>query len=120
MDQTEMWDDTIWDAWRVAVKAAGGYKLVAGKLWPALEEAAATTKLRACLSPEHAQKLDEDERLMIMKLARAKGDISVQQFEARATQCEIKPLASLEAKKRLRKARIADLLAEAARLSNEE
>jgi hypothetical protein len=120
MEQTDLWDDTIWDALGSAVKAAGGVKKVAGRLWPAMDEAAATTRLRACLNRDHAQKFDEDERLMVMKLASEAGDNSVMEFLGRQLRCEVKVLAPQEAKKRVKKARIAALLAEAARLSNEE
>lgn len=118
--QAELWHDTIFDALGAAVQAAGGAKKVAGKLWPALDSTSATARLRACLNPEHAQKLCPAEFLMLAKLARDVGDNSIMEFLARELGYEVKALAPAEAKKRVKKARVASLLAELARLSEDE
>lgn len=118
--QQDLWHDTIFDALGAAVQAAGGAKRIAGKLWPALDSASATARLRGCLNPEHAQKLCPAELLMLARLARDAGDNSVMEFLARDLGYEIKPLAPAEAKKRAKKARVSALLAELARLSEDE
>lgn len=120
MVQTELWHDTIWDALGAAVQSAGGVKRVAKKLWPAMDDAQACTKLRACLNSDHAQKFDEDERLMLMGLAREAGDNSVMEFLARKLGYEIKTLSPQEAKKRARRARTLVLLEELRRLQGDE
>lgn len=118
--QVELWHDTIFDALGAAVQAAGGAKKVAGKLWPALDSTSATARLRGCLNPEHAQKLCPEEFVMLVRLAREVGDSSVMEFMARELGYELKALAPAEAKKRAKKARVASLLAELARLSDDE
>lgn len=120
MLQTELWDDTIFDAVGSGVKAAGGPKTVAGKLWPALDPASGSSKLRSCLTPEHAQKLDLPELVLVAKLAKEKGDDSIMLFLARELGYELHSLAPAAAKKRARKQRISALLAEAARLAEED
>lgn len=120
MIQSELWHDTVFDALGAAVQAAGGVKRVAAALWPAVDPASAASRLRGALSPEHAQKLDPAELALIGKLAREAGDLSLPQFFAREWACEFKALAPTEAKKRARRTRISALLAEVAKLSQEE
>lgn len=100
MLQTDLWHDTILDAVGAAVQAAGGIKRVAGKLWPTSDAIAASARLRACLSAEHAQKLDPEELKMIGALAREVGDLSLPTFLARAWNCEIKALSPAESQER--------------------
>jgi hypothetical protein len=119
MMQTALWHDTIFDALGGAVQAAGGAKKVAGKLWPTLDSTSATARLRACLNPDHAQKLCPAELLMIARLAREVGDSSVMEFLARELGYEITPLAAEETKKRAKKARRMALLEELRRLEDE-
>lgn len=120
MQQTELWHDSILDAVGAAISASGGRGTVAKKLWPALEESSRTARLRASLNPDHAQKLDPEELLMIAKLARAAGDFSIVNFLARELGFEFKPISNADAKKRARKARMSVLLAEVAKLAAEE
>ena len=120
MLQTELWHETILDALGAAVRAAGGPGTVAKKLWPASEEASRTAKLRACLNPDHAQKLDLEEFVFIGQLARSAGDNSLMEFLARTWMYEspkaIKPEEAKKAAKRLK--RMA-LLEELKRLEDE-
>jgi hypothetical protein len=120
MLQTELWHDTIFDALGASVRAAGGVKKVAGSLWPALDPSSASSKMRSSLSAEHAQKLDLAELVLIMRLAKESGDDSIMQFLARELGYELRSLAPAAAKKRARKQRISTLLAEAARLAQED
>lgn len=120
MIQSELWDDTIFDAVGSAIKAAGGGKAVAGLLWPALDPASGASKLRAMLSAEHPQKLDLPELVLIARLAKERGDDSIMQFLSRELGYELRSLAPVAAKKRARKQRISALLTEVARLSQED
>lgn len=118
--QKELWHDNLDDATKAAVDAAGGIKAVSGKLWPATDPDSAATKLRACLNPDHAQKFSLGEWLMIGKLSREAGDNSIMMFLGRELANEVKPITLGAAKKQARKQRISTLLAEAARLAQEE
>lgn len=118
--QQELWHDTVFDALGAAVQAAGGAKRVAGRLWPALDSTSATARLRGCLNPEHAQKLCPTEFLLVGKLAREAGDNSVMEFLAKEWGYEVKALSPEEAKKTVKRARVSALLAELARLSEDE
>jgi len=118
--QQVLWHDTIFDALGAAVQAAGGAKRVASELWPAVDPTSATARLRACLNPEHAQKLCPEELLMLLKLARDAGDHSVMEFLGRKLGCEVKALKPEEAKKRAKRARRLALLDELKRLEDEE
>lgn len=117
--QHDLWHDTILDAVGAAIQAVGGVKKVAGKLWPALDSTSAQARLRACLNPDHAQKLDPEEFLLIQRLARDVGDNSVMQFQARELGYEIKALIPAEAKKLAKRARRLALLEEIKRLEEE-
>ena len=120
MLQSELWHDTVLDALGAAVQAAGGAKRVAGKLWPALDETSATARLRASLNPDHAQKLDLDEFVLIGTLAREVGDLSLLTYLSRAWSCEIKPITAAEVKKLAKKAKRLALLDQLRQLEAEE
>lgn len=119
MVQSELWHDTILDAVGAAVQAAGGIKKVASKLWPALDASSAASKLRSALSPEHSQKLCPEELLLVQRLARDAGDISILEFQARELGCKLEVLAPAEAKKLAKKTRRLALLEELKRLEDE-
>lgn len=120
MEQSALWDDTIFDALGSAVKAAGGAKRVAGKLWPTLDQTTASSRLRGCLNPEHAQKLCPAELLALGALAKEAGDTSIMDFFAREWGFDVKPLTPADAKKRARLAREIALLDELKRLRLED
>lgn len=124
MQQAQLWndgDETAEEAASASVKAAGGVKKVAGKVWPAMDSEKAATKLRGCLSAEHLQKPDFDEIGMLIRLAREEADdISLLQWFARHANCQVTRLTPVEAKRNARKARKAMLLAELGRLLDEE
>lgn len=120
MLQTDLWDDSILDALGSAVRAAGGPGTVAKKLWPAIEESSRTARLRACLNPDHAQKLDPEELVLIGKLARNAGNSSLMNFLARMWEYEEpKALSPADAKKLAKKTRRLALLEELKRLEDE-
>ena len=118
--QCALFHDNILDAIGAAVNAAGGNKVVAGRLWPSLGTDVASARLRSALNPDHAQKLDPSELLLIARLARDVGDHSIAQFYARELGYELAPLDPEQAAKRARKARRLALLAELERLEEDE
>ena len=119
-EQTSLWHDSISDAIGAAIAASGGAKRVSGLLWPAMRPEAAYTRLKHALNDERAEKLSPDEMLLVSKFARDAGDYSIGAFYAREIGCEFKPLSPAESKKRAKKARVSALLAELARLSDDE
>lgn len=80
--QHALFHDSILDAIAADVAAIGGVKKAAALLWPAVSDAAG--RLRACLSPEHAQKLDPEEVLRIKALARDVGSFATVAYESQA------------------------------------
>lgn len=120
MQQNALWFDVILDAVGGSVHVAGGVKRVAGKLWPTLSQSSAEARLRCCLNPDHAQKLDLNEFLAIAKLGRDCGDTGLCEFLARELGCEFKPLTTTESKKRAKRVRRLALLDELKRLEDEE
>lgn len=120
MNQSVLWHDTIFDAIGSAVLAAGGTKRVAAKMWPTLDSSSATARLRGCLNPDHAQKLDPAELLAIARLGKEAGDNSLMEFLGRELGYELKPLAPAETKKRAIRARRLALIEELKRLDCDE
>lgn len=80
MNQQALFHETIYDAIGADVLAAGGYKKVAGVLWPADSSGAA--KLRNALNPDQPHKLCPEEVLQIKRLAQAAGSTETIRFEA--------------------------------------
>jgi hypothetical protein len=74
--------DTQADAITADIISLGGFKAVAGKLWPSAPEATATAKLRNALNPDQAQILPPEELLRIKKLAREAGFTATVDWEA--------------------------------------
>ena len=82
MNQKDLWYDTIYDALGADIAAAGGFKVVAGKLWPSESPTLAAAKLRNAINPEQPHKLCPDEVLQIKRLALAAGSSATIQYEA--------------------------------------
>lgn len=61
------------DALIECVKACGGSKAVGVALWPAKGVEAAQRHLLACLNPERHERLNPDEVLHVMRMARERG-----------------------------------------------
>jgi hypothetical protein len=80
VNQVALFHDNICDAIGADIAAAGGYKAVAGKLWPADPSGAA--KLRNCLNPDQPHKLCPEELLAIKKLAHESGATAIVDYEA--------------------------------------
>lgn len=119
MHQTTLWHDTVYDALGTAVTVAGGPKKVGEKLHPAKDATTAASMVRGGLNPEHAQKFDPAEVLLIVKLAKERGDNSYMEFLARELGYEVKPLSPEDSKKRAKRARRMALLDELKRLEDE-
>jgi hypothetical protein len=80
VNQTALFHDTVYDALGADIAAAGGFKVVSGKLWPAESNSAA--KLRNALNPDQPHKLCPDEVLQIKRLAYEHGSTATVDYEA--------------------------------------
>lgn len=73
MDQPELFHESVSEALRATVAAIGGAKVVASALWPEKSLDDANRRLLDCLNPDRAARLDPEELILLLKLARAKG-----------------------------------------------
>lgn len=73
MSQSQLFEDTIEDAFHQVVKAMGGPKKTAHALWPAKPIEEAARYLNHCLDPERAEKLSLSEIQFLLKKGRALG-----------------------------------------------
>lgn len=64
------------------IKALGGRKKLAPRLWPAEDEETAQERLKAALAPGHKQALKPSEVLKIKQWARDVGSCALVNFEA--------------------------------------
>jgi hypothetical protein len=82
MNQQQLFFEHIFDALGADIVAAGGFKVVASKLWPAEALTTSTARLRNALNPEQAQKLCPSEVLQIKRLAYEVGSTATVDYEA--------------------------------------
>jgi len=82
VNQSALFHDTIYDAIGADIAAAGGFKVVAGKLWPTEGTATASAKLRNSINPDQPHKLCPDEVLAIKRLAHEVGSTATIDYEA--------------------------------------
>lgn len=80
MNQAALFHDTIYDAIGADIAAAGGFKAVAGKLWPSVPDGGG--KLRNCVNPDQPHKLSPDEVMQIKRLAHAVGSFATVTYES--------------------------------------
>lgn len=80
MNQPALFHETIYEALAADIAAAGGFKVVAGKLWPTNPNGAST--LRNALNPEQAQKIDPVDVIAIKRLAKEAGSFAAITFES--------------------------------------
>lgn len=80
MNQTSLFFETCYDAIGADIAAAGGFKVVAGRLWPS--DSSGATKLRNSINPDQPHKLCPDEVLQIKKLAYEVGSTATVDYEA--------------------------------------
>jgi hypothetical protein len=83
MDQSALFYESFNDALDASVKACGGAKVVACKMWPDKTPEAAHRLLLACLNESRDEKLGPDQVLFILKLARERGFHGAMNFIAR-------------------------------------
>jgi hypothetical protein len=82
VNQQALFHETIFDALGADIAAAGGFKAVSSKLWPAENPLTAAAKLRNSINPDQPHKLSPDEALQIKRLAAEAGSHATVQFEA--------------------------------------
>jgi hypothetical protein len=82
MSQSVLWHDTIYDALGADIAAAGGFKVVAAKLWPTESSSTVAQKLRNAINTDQPHKLCPDEVLAIKKLAYEHGSTATIDYEA--------------------------------------
>lgn len=80
MNQGALFHDSLGDAIGADIAAAGGFKVVAAKLWPA--ESNSAQKLRNCLNDTQPHKLSPDEVLQIKRFAYEHGSTCTVDYEA--------------------------------------
>ena len=83
MQQSALFHESINDALDACVKACGGAKKVAGKLWPEKTADAAHRLLLQCLNEDRSEKLGPDQVMFILKMARDIGFHDGMNFIAR-------------------------------------
>jgi hypothetical protein len=109
LNQTALFHDTIYDALGADISAAGGFKTVAGKLWPAESPTTGAAKLRNAINPDQPHKLCPDEVLQIKRLAKDAGSFATVMYEARELLFEPQWIQPEDEASRLQK-RAADLM----------
>jgi hypothetical protein len=82
VNQGTLFFETVYDAIGADISAAGGFKVVAGKLWPTEGSATASAKLRNSINPDQPHKLCPDEVLAIKRLAKEAGSTATVDYEA--------------------------------------
>lgn len=82
MNQQQLFFETILDAIGADIAAAGGFKVVASKLWPTEPLATASARLRNSVNAEQPQKLCPDELLALKRLAYEVGSTATVDYEA--------------------------------------
>jgi hypothetical protein len=82
VNQSSLFFETVYDALGADIAAAGGFKVVAAKLWPSEAPTTATQKLRNTLNADQPHKLCADEIMQIKKLAYEVGSVATVEWEA--------------------------------------
>lgn len=82
-DHPELVHESLIDALREVVQAAGGMKTVGGKLRPEMAPDVAARWVSDCLNPDRREKFDPDQVLWLLREGRRVGDHSAMHFLAR-------------------------------------
>lgn len=82
MSQPALFVESMTDAIREVVRACGGTKVVASRLWPEKAPEAAARILLDCLNESRAEKLSPDQVLMLARMGRERGCHAVMAFYA--------------------------------------
>ena len=83
MSQDALFYESINDALDAVVKACGGAKVVAAKLWPEKTPDAAHRLLLACLNESRVEKLSPEQTLFLLKLGRERNCHAAMNYLAR-------------------------------------
>lgn len=75
--------ETLNDAIRAAIDAAGGPKRVGSVLWSELGAEAAGNRLRDCLNPTRRERLSPEQLALVRRMARDAGCHVLASFEAK-------------------------------------
>ena len=81
MKQKPLFHESISEAIGADIAAIGGFKKVAGLLWPALASDTGAAKLRACLNADQPHKLSPDEVMLIKQLGHEVDSDETVRFE---------------------------------------
>lgn len=73
MVQPSLFYESVEDAFREVIKAAGGPKVVACQLWPDKTPEAAHRLLLACLNDERPERFNPGHVFMLLRIGREKG-----------------------------------------------
>lgn len=71
--QPQLFHETVYDALRSAVAAAGGAKKVGPVLFPSKSDDAAANLVRDCLNPARSERFDPEQVVHVFRLAREAG-----------------------------------------------
>lgn len=104
MDQPNLFEDSFLDAIGTAIKAAGGFKVVAAILWPARKIETAYARLKACVDDKQPEELTPDEIKKIAELARKAGDHSIMRYLGMELGYEVKVISPEDQKTALQRA----------------
>ncbi|WP_342049905.1 MULTISPECIES: hypothetical protein [unclassified Cupriavidus] len=83
MTQTALFYEDINDAFNEVVRACGGAKVVASKLWPEKTPDAAHRLLLACLNESRIERLSPEHVLLLLKMGHERGCHAAMNFMAR-------------------------------------
>lgn len=73
MDQDELFHEDFRDSLRHVIKALGGFEAVGVELWPTKARKAAGAWLSDCINPERPAKLDLEDMVGLLRMARDRG-----------------------------------------------
>lgn len=118
--QGELFHETWSDALRASVIACGGYKSVGVQIRPHMPPEQAARMVANWFNAERPEKPSLDELMEILWIARRNNVLLPLTWLGMHLGCDIKPLEPNEVEKRAKKARRAALLAELARLDDDE
>src|SRR5690349_2314595 len=93
-DQQRLFYDTENDALRACIAAAGGAKTVAHKLWPAMKQTTAATRIAACLDESRNEKFTLAEIIAIGRLGRDAGCHALMIYMGAELAYEVRALAA--------------------------
>lgn len=114
-----LFTESLGEAITATIHRVGGFKKVAGALWPAMKPESAYARLKACLDDGKAEKLSLDEVDKLIALGRAIECHVIAQYLAHAHGYVLEILNAEERARRAKKARRAALLAELAALEDD-